>query len=239
MERINTYRAGPNESGHFGIFGGRYVAETLMPLVLELEKAYTKAKADPAFASEFEYYLRQYVGRPNPLYFAERLTRHCGGAKIYPSDGCGTILKIDDFAHVTLITGASEIGQGSDDILAAVVAAVLGVTTYDIRVYSGDTDLGPVDLGSFSSRVTLMAGNSAIQAAERAKAMLAEAVADKLQVPKERLRFADNAVFDTAAPEKRVTFQEAVCLGETRFGTIGTVWSSPQTNMPAPTKGGR
>ncbi|HXJ17243.1 MAG TPA: molybdopterin cofactor-binding domain-containing protein [Candidatus Polarisedimenticolia bacterium] len=145
----------------------------------------------------------------------------------------GIQLKLDRGGGVTIFSGTSEIGQGSDDILAAVVAEVLGVTTYDIRVYSGDTDLGPVDLGSFSSRVTLMAGNSAIQAAERAKAMLAEAVADKLQVPKERLRFADNAVFDSAAPEKRVTFQEAVCLGETRFGTIGTVGSYTPPKMPA------
>jgi CO/xanthine dehydrogenase Mo-binding subunit len=84
-----------------------------------------------------------------------------------------------------------------------------------------------------------MAGNAAIQAAERAKAMLAEAVAEKLQVPKERLRFADNAVFDTAAPEKRVTFQEAVCLGETRFGTIGTVGSyTPSKFLAAQYKGG-
>jgi 4-hydroxybenzoyl-CoA reductase subunit alpha len=145
----------------------------------------------------------------------------------------GIQLKLDRGGGVTVYSGTSEIGQGSDDVLAALVAEVLGVTTYDIRVYSGDTDLGPVDLGSYSSRVTLMAGNAAVQAAERAKAMLAEAVADKLQVPKERLRFADNAVFDTAAPEKRVTFQEAVCLGETRFGTIGTVGSYTAPKFPA------
>ncbi|HXJ17440.1 MAG TPA: molybdopterin cofactor-binding domain-containing protein, partial [Candidatus Polarisedimenticolia bacterium] len=145
----------------------------------------------------------------------------------------GIQLKLDRGGGVTVYSGTSEIGQGSDDVLAALVAEVLGVTTYDIRVYSGDTDLGPVDLGSYSSRVTLMAGNAAVQAAERAKAMLAEAVADKLQVPKERLRFADNAVFDTAAPEKRVNFQEAVCLGETRFGTIGTVGSYTAPKFPA------
>jgi 4-hydroxybenzoyl-CoA reductase subunit alpha len=145
----------------------------------------------------------------------------------------GIQLKLDRGGGVTLFTGTTEIGQGSDDVLAAIVAEVLGIATNDIRVYSGDTDLGPVDLGSYSSRVTLMAGNAAIQAAERARAMLVEAVADKLQVPKERIRLADNCAFDSAAPEKRVTFQEAVCLGESRFGTIGTVGSYTPPKFPA------
>src|SRR5258705_677701 len=79
----NSFRSGPDESGHFGIFGGRFVAETLMPLILDLEKAYTDAKADPAFQAEMNGYLRDYVGRPSPLYLAERLTEHLGGAKIY------------------------------------------------------------------------------------------------------------------------------------------------------------
>jgi len=145
----------------------------------------------------------------------------------------GIQLKLDRGGGVTVQAGTTEIGQGSDDVLAAIVAEILGLQTTDIRVYSGDTDLGPVDLGSYSSRVTLMAGNAALQAAERAKAMLAEAVAEKLQVPMERLRFADSAVFDTAAPEKRVTFPEAVCFGEARFGTIGTVGSYWPPKMPA------
>ena len=81
--RPNSFRSGPDERGHFGIFGGRFVAETLMPLILDLEKAYTAAKADPAFQTEMNGYLRDYVGRPSPLYFAERLTDHLGGAKIY------------------------------------------------------------------------------------------------------------------------------------------------------------
>jgi tryptophan synthase beta chain len=79
----NSFRSGPDERGHFGIFGGRFVAETLMPLILDLEKAYVEAKADPAFQAEMNGYLRDYVGRPSPLYFAERLTGHLGGAKIY------------------------------------------------------------------------------------------------------------------------------------------------------------
>src|SRR5258708_12054760 len=79
----NSCRSGRGERGAFGIFGGRFVAETLMPLILDLEKAYAAAKADPAFQAEMNGYLKNYVGRPSPLYFAERLTGHLGGAKIY------------------------------------------------------------------------------------------------------------------------------------------------------------
>ena len=79
----NSFRSGPDERGHFGIFGGRFVAETLMPLILDLEKAYAEAKADPQFRVEMEGYLKHYVGRPSPLYYAERLSEHLGGAKIY------------------------------------------------------------------------------------------------------------------------------------------------------------
>jgi tryptophan synthase beta chain len=82
-DTLNTYRAGPDERGHFGIYGGRFVAETLMPLILDLERAYNEAKDDPEFQAEMDRHLATYVGRPSPLYFAERLTQHCGGAKIY------------------------------------------------------------------------------------------------------------------------------------------------------------
>src|SRR5574343_1360634 len=83
MQSLNTYRAGPDERGHFGIFGGRYVAETLMPLILELEQAYATAKADPKFQDELDYLLKHYAGRPSPLYYAKRLTERLGGAKVY------------------------------------------------------------------------------------------------------------------------------------------------------------
>jgi tryptophan synthase beta chain len=83
IEKKNSFRNGPDERGHFGIFGGRFVAETLMPLVLSLEQAYDEAKTDPAFKAELGHLLTHYVGRPSPLYFAERLTSHLGGAKIY------------------------------------------------------------------------------------------------------------------------------------------------------------
>ncbi|HXP31422.1 MAG TPA: tryptophan synthase subunit beta [Stellaceae bacterium] len=107
MPTPNTYRGGPDERGLFGGFGGRFVAETLMPLVLEVERAYAAARRDPAFAAEIAYYFKHYVGRPSPLYFAERLTRHCGGAKIY--------LKREDLNH----TGAHKINNTIGQILLA------------------------------------------------------------------------------------------------------------------------
>src|SRR5437879_1614749 len=99
MQTPNTFRGGPDERGHFGLYGGRFVAETLMPLVLSVEAAYNAAKADPSFQAELDYYLDHYVGRPSPLYFAERLTRHFGGAKLY--------FKRDELNH----TGAHKINN--------------------------------------------------------------------------------------------------------------------------------
>ena len=80
VQQLNSFRTGPDEHGHFGIYGGRFVAETLMPLILELEKAYAEAKADPAYRKEMDGYLTHYVGRPSPLYFAERLTSIAGNS---------------------------------------------------------------------------------------------------------------------------------------------------------------
>ncbi|QIG48697.1 tryptophan synthase subunit beta [Nordella sp. HKS 07] len=103
----NSYRTGPDEKGLFGIYGGRFVAETLMPLILDLEKAYEEAKADPAFQAELDGFLEHYVGRPSPLYFAERLTEHLGGAKIY--------FKREELNH----TGAHKINNVMGQILLA------------------------------------------------------------------------------------------------------------------------
>ena len=150
----------------------------------------------------------------------------------------GVQLKFDRGGGVSVFCGATEIGQGSDDVLAGIVAEVLGIDPFDVRLFTGDTDLGPVDLGSYSSRVTLMAGNAALEAAERGKALLAEAVALKLQVPKERLRFAGGRVCDSAAPDQGVSFADAICLAEARFGTIGTVGSYTPPKSPALYKGG-
>ena len=137
----------------------------------------------------------------------------------------GVQLKLDRSGGVTVFCGATEIGQGSDDVLVAMVAEVLGIDPFDVRAVTGDTDLTPVDLGSYSSRVTLMMGNAAIQAAERAREILSTAVSARLEVPAERLVFADRRVFDSENPDRGVTFQEAVCIAEARVGTIGTTGS--------------
>jgi 4-hydroxybenzoyl-CoA reductase alpha subunit len=150
----------------------------------------------------------------------------------------GVQLKLDRSGGVTAFSGATEIGQGSDDVLAAIVADVLGLDPYDIRTVTGDTDLTPVDLGSYSSRVTLMMGHAAVQAAERAREILADAVSRKLGVPKERLVFAERRVFDSEAPASGVTFQEAVCLAEAHVGTIGTTGSYTPPKSAAKFKGG-
>src|SRR5256886_4953783 len=106
-QQPNSFRTGPDERGHFGLYGGRFVAETLMPLILDLERAYNEAKNDPAFKRQMDGYLKNYVGRPSPLYFAERLTAHFGGAKIY--------LKREDLNH----TGAHKVNNVLGQILLA------------------------------------------------------------------------------------------------------------------------
>lgn len=150
----------------------------------------------------------------------------------------GVQLKLDRSGLVTVFCGASEIGQGSDDMLAAIVAEIFGIDTFDIRVYTGDTDLGPVDLGSYSSRVTIMAGNAALQAATRAKSLIAEAVAIKFEISVDQIRFADHQVFDKNSPGRGVSFQDAIILAETKFGTLGTVGSYTPPKSPALYKGG-
>ncbi len=107
IHRPNSFRTGPDERGHFGIYGGRFVAETLMPLILDLEKAYAEAKVDPAFKKEMDHHLAHFVGRPSPLYFAERLTDHFGGAKIY--------FKREELNH----TGAHKVNNVLGQIMVA------------------------------------------------------------------------------------------------------------------------
>ncbi|MCS6779266.1 MAG: tryptophan synthase subunit beta [Geminicoccaceae bacterium] len=144
----NSLRTGPDERGRFGLYGGRFVAETLMPCILELEAAYEEAKRDPAFQAEFDSFLADYVGRPSPLYFAERLTAELGGAKIY--------LKRDELNH----TGAhkinncigqillarrmgkkriiAETGAGQHGVATATVCARFGL---DCVIYMGERDI--------------------------------------------------------------------------------------------------
>jgi 4-hydroxybenzoyl-CoA reductase alpha subunit len=149
----------------------------------------------------------------------------------------GVQLRLDRQGGVCVMCGSTDIGQGSDSILAYIVAEVLGIDPFDIRVVTADTDLTPVDLGSYSSRVTLMTGNAAIQAAERARELLVMAVAEKLGVPIENLSLAERRVFDVENPEVGVSFAEAIVLAESKFGTIGTVGSYTPPRSPGKFKG--
>ncbi len=148
QSKPNSFRTGPDERGHFGNYGGRFVAETLMPLILELEAAYAAAKQDPAFKKEMDGYLADYVGRPSPLYFAERLTAHLGGAKVY--------LKREDLNHTGAHKVNNVLGQimlarrmGKPRVIAETGAGMHGVATatlcakfgLECIVYMGSVDV--------------------------------------------------------------------------------------------------
>src|SRR5207253_7515394 len=130
----------------------------------------------------------------------------------------GVQLLIDRSGQVTVFCGATEIGQGSDDVLAAIVAEVLGIDAYDVRCVTGDTGLTPVDLGSYSSRVTVMMGNAAIQAAERLRDLIGRAAAEQLEVSPDKLVFGNSRV---AFGDKTLTFAEAAGFAEEKYGTLG------------------
>src|SRR3984957_8014403 len=147
-QHLNSYKSGPDEAGHFGIYGGRFVAETLMPLTLAVEEAYNKAKGDPKFQEELDYYLKHYVGRPSPLYFAKRLTKKLGGAKIYfkrdelnhtgahKINHCmGQILLAKRMGKTRII---AETGAGQHGVATATVAALFNLPCI---VYMGEVDI--------------------------------------------------------------------------------------------------
>ncbi|MCS6854039.1 MAG: tryptophan synthase subunit beta [Elioraea sp.] len=144
----NSFRTGPDARGHFGPFGGRYVAETLMPLILEVERAYEEAKSDPAFQAEFRRLLAHYVGRPSPLWFAERLTRELGGAQVWfkrdelnhtgahKINNCiGQILLARRMGKTRII---AETGAGQHGVATATVCALFGLAC---TIYMGATDV--------------------------------------------------------------------------------------------------
>jgi len=150
----------------------------------------------------------------------------------------GVMVKLDRGGGVTAYCGATEIGQGSDTVLASCVAEILGVDLLDVRICVADTDLTPVDLGSYSSRVTLMMGNAAIQAAERAREIVARAAAEKLEVPVSRIVFADNRVFDAEDPRNTwMSFAQAVVYAESKSGTIATAGSYTPPRSPGRYRG--
>ena len=148
MTQLNTYRGGPNERGHFGIYGGRFVAETLMPLILDVEKAYAAAKDDPEFIKDFRYHMTYYVGRPSALYYAKRLSEELGGAKIYfkreelnhtgahKINNCiGQILLARRMGKTRII---AETGAGQHGVATATVCALFNLPC---TIYMGEVDI--------------------------------------------------------------------------------------------------
>ncbi|MBI2369678.1 MAG: molybdopterin-dependent oxidoreductase [Deltaproteobacteria bacterium] len=137
----------------------------------------------------------------------------------------GVIVKIDRGGGVTVFCGSTDIGQGSDSVLAYVVAEVLGIAPEDIRVVTGDTDLTPVDLGSYSSRVTIMTGNAAKEAAEKLQGLLFDAAAKKLDVPPSALEARARRIFVRDDPDKGMSFPDAAQLAEAAYGTLAAAGS--------------
>jgi 4-hydroxybenzoyl-CoA reductase subunit alpha len=162
------------------------------------------------------------------------------GSAIYWNDmpHSGVVVRADRSGLVAVLSGATDIGQGSDSVLAYLVAEVLGIQPKDIRVHPADTDLTPVDLGSYSSRVTLMAGHAAIQAATRLRDRIFEAVAKKLEVPAERLVARDRRVFVEGDRDKGLSFAEAVVLGESMHGVLAFPGSYAPPKRAGKYKGG-
>jgi 4-hydroxybenzoyl-CoA reductase alpha subunit len=162
------------------------------------------------------------------------------GTAIYWNDmpHSGVVVRADRSGGVSILCGATDIGQGSDSVLAYLVAEVLGIEPKDIRVHVADTDLTPVDLGSYSSRVTLMAGNAAIQASERLRATIFEAVARKLEVDASRLVARDRRVFLADDEDRGVSFPDAVVLAESRHGVLAFPGSYAPPKRAGKYKGG-
>jgi len=162
------------------------------------------------------------------------------GTAVYWNDmpHSGVVVRADRSGLVAVLCGATDIGQGSDSILAYLVAEVLGIEPKDIRVHPADTDLTPVDLGSYSSRVMLMVGNAAIQAAERLREKIFAAVARKLEVPVEQLAVGERRVFVPDDPERGVSFPEAVVLAESMWGVLAFPGSYAPPKRAGKYKGG-
>ncbi len=156
---------------------------------------YTRKQREYAAQRQAPGSLKRGIGMASMLHVG-------GGAKIYPSDGCGTILKLDDFGHVTLITGASEIGQGSETVLAQLVCEELGLPISAVSVVNNDTDITPWDVGVHASRTTFIAGNSAIGAARKARDKILATAAPRYGCAPEDLALARGCIVRRASGEK-------------------------------------
>ncbi|MPZ15251.1 MAG: molybdopterin-dependent oxidoreductase [Chloroflexi bacterium] len=161
------------------------------------------------------------------------------GLPIYWNDmpHSGATIKVDRGGGVTVYCGVADLGQGCDSLLAYIAAEELGVEPGDVRVVAGDTDLAPVDLGSYSSRVTFMAGNAVLDAAQKMKRQIFAAVAENLEVPLERLAASWGQVYDTDDRTRCVTFEEAAILAESACGTLATVGSYKPPHLAGNYKG--
>ncbi len=146
-------------------------------------------------------------------------------------------IRLDRGGGVTVACGAIDIGQGSDSVLAGIVAEVLGLDPRDISLVTADTDLTPIDLGSYSSRVTFMAGNAAVEAARKMRDLLIAATSEHLEVEPDRLTIGDHRIYDREHPDRGVPFPEAAALAETMFGTLTTVGSYRPPKLGGPFKG--
>src|SRR4029453_18223264 len=157
-----------------------------------------------------------------------------GGARIYRSDGCGAILKCDDFGRVSLMTGATEIGQGSETVLAMIVAETLGVPLDRIDVVNSDTAVKPWDVGAHASRTTFIAGNAARLAAEKLRGQLLAMAAPELEAPVERLRAAGGFILVDAEPQRRIAYDRAARAGHLRMHgqtLVAEAFYDPPTEM--------
>jgi len=157
-----------------------------------------------------------------------------GGARIYRSDGCGAIVKLDDFGKVLLITGATEIGQGSETVLAMIVAETLGVPLERVDVVNSDTAVKPWDVGVHASRTTFIAGNAARLAAEKLRARLLEMAAEELEAPAEGLAVADGWICVRQEPQRRIPYDRAARAGHLREGgqtLVAEAFYDPPTEM--------
>jgi xanthine dehydrogenase molybdenum-binding subunit len=157
-----------------------------------------------------------------------------GGARIYRSDGCGAIVRLDDFGAVSLVTGATEIGQGSETVLAMIVAETLGVPLDRVAVVNSDTAVKPWDVGAHASRTTFIAGNAARLAAEKLRAELLAIAAETLEVSPARLAIREGWVFVTDEPGRRVPYDRVVRAGHFRPGgrtLVAEAFYDPPTAM--------
>jgi xanthine dehydrogenase molybdenum-binding subunit len=157
-----------------------------------------------------------------------------GGARIYRSDGCGAIVKMDDFGKVALITGATEIGQGSETVLAMIVAETLGVPLERVDVVNSDTAVKPWDVGAHASRTTFIAGNAARMAAEKLRGDLLAMAAEQLDEPVERLAMEGGAIFVTAEPQRRLPYERVARGGHYQPGgrtLVAEAFYDPPTSM--------